>query len=371
MSDIENREKTIVRTSVTGILTNLFLVAFKMTAGLLANSIAVVLDAVNNLSDALSSIITIVGVKLAGKASDAKHPLGHGRIEYLSALAVAGLVLYAGVTSMVESIKKIIHPAAPEYSILTLVIIAVGVVTKIILGTYFKKTGQKVNSNSLVASGEDARFDAILSFSVFVCALIYIFTHVSLEAYVGGVIAVFIIKSGIEMLRDTVDDLLGTAFDRQLTHDIKAYVKDMDPAIMGGYDLILHSYGPEHTVGSIHIAVKDTTTADEIDALSRRITAAVYQKFHVLLVGIGIYSYNTKNDKAAEMRSHVTHLVMSHEGVIQVHGFYVDLAKKYMSFDMIIDWNIKDRESLYRKITEEVQKEYPGWQIHTTLDINV
>ena len=184
-------------------------------------------------------------------------------------------------------------------------------------------------------------------------------------------IAVFIIKSGIEMFRDTVDDLLGTAFDRQLTHDIKAYVKDMDPAIMGGYDLILHSYGPEHTVGSIHIAVKDTTTAEEIDALSRRITAAVYQKFHVLLVGIGIYSYNTKNDEAAEMRSHVTHLVMSHEGVIQVHGFYVDLAKKYMSFDMIIDWNIKDRESLYRKITEEVQKEYPGWQIHTTLDINV
>jgi cation diffusion facilitator family transporter len=371
MSEVKEREKVIVRTSMTGILTNLFLVVFKMIAGLLAHSIAVVLDAVNNLSDALSSIITIVGVKLAGKAADAKHPLGHGRIEYLSALAVACLVLYAGITSLVESIKKIINPSVPDYSALTLVIIAVGVVTKIILGTYFKKTGQKVNSNSLVASGEDARFDAILSFSVFVCALIYIFTDVSLEAYVGAAIAVFIIKSGVEMLRDTVDDLLGTAFDRDLTHNIKTFVKGLSPDIMGAYDLILHSYGPDHTVGSIHIAVKDTTTAEEIDALSRKIAAAVYARFNVLLVGVGIYSYNTKNDEAAEMRSKVTHIVMSHEGVIQLHGFYVDIPAKQMSFDMIIDWNIKDREALYRHIREDVQKEYPGWQIHTTLDINV
>ena len=371
MSEVQNREKTIVRTSVTGILTNLFLVAFKMTAGLLANSIAVVLDAVNNLSDALSSIITIIGVKLAGKAPDAKHPLGYGRIEYISALAVACLVLYAGVTSLVESIKKIINPTAPDYSTLTLVIIAVGVVTKILLGTYFKKVGQKVNSGSLVASGEDARFDAILSFSVFVCALIYIFSHISLEAYVGALIAVFIIKSGVEMLRDTIDDLLGTAFDRKLTHNMKAYVKELDPRIMGAYDLILHSYGPEHTVGTIHISVKDTMTAEEIDALSRMIAGAVYQKFHVVLVGVGIYSYNTRNDAAAEARSKVTHIVMSHDGVIQFHGFYVDFTKKYMSFDIIIDWNIKDRESLYQHIREDVEKEYPGWNIHTTLDINV
>lgn len=366
-----NREKTIVRTSAAGILTNLLLVVFKMIAGLVANSIAVVLDAVNNLSDALSSIITIVGVKLAGKAADAKHPLGHGRIEYLSALAVACLVLYAGITSLVESVKKIFNPSAPDYSLLTLVIIAVGVVTKIILGTYFKKVGQKVNSGSLVASGEDARFDAILSFSVFACALIYIFTHVSLEAYIGAVIAIFIIKSGVEMLKDTIDDLLGTAFDRELTHNIKAYVKDLDPPIMGAYDLILHSYGPEHTVGSIHIAVKDTTTAEQIDSLSRMIAHLVYEKFNVILVGVGIYSYNTKNDEAAAARTKVTHIVMSHEGVIQFHGFFVDFEKKYMSFDMIIDWNIKDREALYEHIREDVLKEYPGWDLHTTLDINV
>ena len=189
----ENREKVIIRTSVIGILANVFLAAFKAAIGILSNSIAVTLDAVNNLSDALSSIITIVGTKLAGKLPDKKHPLGYGRIEYLSAMIVSGIVLYAGITSAVESVKKIIHPEKPDYSVISLVIIAVAVIVKIILGRYVKAKGEKVNSGSLVASGSDAMFDAILSASVLACAIIFMLTGLSLEAYVGVVIAVIII----------------------------------------------------------------------------------------------------------------------------------------------------------------------------------
>lgn len=371
MDAVQKREKTIVRTSVGGILTNLFLVAFKMTAGFLANSIAVVLDGVNNLSDALSSIITIVGIKLAGKAPNAKHPLGYGRIEYLSALAVACLVLYAGVTSLVESIKKAITPTVPDYTVLTLVILGVGVAAKIVLGIVFMHVGKKVESGSLSASGKDALFDAILSASVLASALIYMYTEVSIEAYVGIVISLFILKSGFEMLKDTIDDLLGSAFDKKLTHDIKTFVAELDSSILGAYDLILHSYGPERTIGTIHIAVKDTMKAEEIDALSRKISDAVYQKFHIALVGVGIYSYNTCNEKAVEAQKKVQDIVLSHKGVNQFHGFYIDFEKKYMSFDIILDWSIKDRPALYQEIRKEVEKEYPDWNIHTTLDIDV
>ena len=150
-----NRDQVIIRTSIIGIIANVFLAGFKAAVGLVSNSIAVILDAVNNLSDALSSVITIVGTKLAGKKPDKKHPLGYGRIEYLSAMIVAAIVLYAGITSFVESVKKIIHPEEPDYSVVSLVIIGAAVVVKLLLGSYVKKKGKEVNSGSLIASGSD------------------------------------------------------------------------------------------------------------------------------------------------------------------------------------------------------------------------
>ena len=155
-----NREKTIIRTSVIGILANVFLAAFKAFVGLTANSIAIVMDAVNNLTDAASSVITIVGTKLAGKEPDKKHPFGYGRIEYLSATLISMLVLYAGVTALIESARKIVQPDVPDYSPTALVIVAVAVVVKIVLGRYVKHVGEKVNSDSLKNSGADATLDS-------------------------------------------------------------------------------------------------------------------------------------------------------------------------------------------------------------------
>ena len=196
MEEMMDRNRLIVRTSIIGIVANLFLSAFKAAVGLISNSIAVTLDAVNNLSDALSSVITIIGTKLANRQPDKKHPLGHGRTEYLSAMIVAAIVLYAGITSLVESVKKIIHPEIPDYTVVSLIIIASAVVVKLLLGRYVKAQGQKANSGALIASGEDARFDAILSASVLASAVIFLLTGLSLEAWVGVVISGFIIKSG-------------------------------------------------------------------------------------------------------------------------------------------------------------------------------
>ena len=365
----ENREKVIIRTSVIGILANVFLAAFKAAIGILSNSIAVTLDAVNNLSDALSSIITIVGTKLAGKLPDKKHPLGYGRIEYLSAMIVSGIVLYAGITSAVESVKKIIHPEKPDYSIISLVIIAVAVIVKIILGRYVKAKGEKVKSGSLVASGSDAMFDAILSASVLACAIIFMLTGLSLEAYVGVVIAVIIIKAGIEMMIETLNQILGVRADKEQTIRIKRLLAE-EPEVRGAYDLIIHNYGPDKNLASVHLELPDTMTAKEIDQLTRRLERKIFKETGVILVGVGLYSYNTGDDEAADIRKDVYKRVMAHEWAVQVHGFYVDMTEKYMTFDVVLSFDIKPSEGL-SILYEEIQAAYPEYTITIAPDVDV
>lgn len=365
----ENRDKVIIRTSIIGILTNILLAVFKAVIGILSNSIAVTLDAVNNLSDALSSIITVIGTKLAGKLPDRKHPLGYGRIEYISAMIVSGIVLYAGITSEVESVKKIIHPEKADYSIISLVIIAVAVIVKIILGRYVKAKGEQVNSGSLVASGSDAMFDAVLSGSVLVSAIIYMLSGLSLEAYVGVIIAGFIIKAGIDMMIETLNEILGVRADKEKTDKIKRLLSD-EPEVRGAYDLIMYNYDPDKDFASVHLELPDTMTAKEIDKLTRKLERKIYRETGVILAGVGVYSYNTGNDEAAGIKKEVRELVMAHDWAVQFHGFYVDVEKKEMTFDVVMDFNIKPKEGI-QIIYEEIKKSYPEYDIHIALDVDV
>lgn len=364
-----NRDQVIIRTSVIGILTNLFLVAFKAAVGILSNSIAVILDAVNNLSDALSSVITIVGTKLSGRLPDRKHPLGYGRIEYLSAMIVSGIVLYAGLTSAVESVKKIIHPEKPDYSAVSLVIIAVAVAVKVILGRYVKAQGKKVNSGSLVASGSDAMNDAILSASVLASAIIFKLTGLSLEPFVGLVISVFIIKAGVEMMRETLDQILGTRADREVTDRIKALLT-AEPEVRGAYDLILHNYGPDKNLASVHLELPDTMTVREVDRLTRKLETRVYRETGVILTGMGLYAFNTSDDEAARLQNDVRERVLAHDWAVQFHGFYVDTEAKEMQFDVVMSFDILPREGL-KTLYEEMRRAYPDYKITIAPDVDV
>ena len=365
----ESRDKVIIRTSIIGIVTNIFLAGFKAAIGFASNSIAVILDAVNNLSDALSSVITIVGTKLAAKPPDKKHPLGYGRVEYLSALIVAGIVLYAGITSAVESVKKIIEPEAADYSMTSLVIIAVAVVVKIILGKYVKAQGEKVNSGSLVASGSDAMFDAVLSASVLASAIIFLTTGISLEAYVGVIISLFIIKSGIEMITETLDDILGLRADKETARQIKDLLKE-EPEVQGAYDLILFNYGPDKDYGAVHLELPDTMTVDEVDKLTRRVERKVYDETGIALVGIGVYGYNTGDDEAAKIRDRVREMVMAHEWVLQFHGFHIDVDQKKMRFDAVMSFDINAKEGL-ETLYKEMQDAYPEYEVLIVPDVDV
>ena len=336
-SAVAQREGLIVRTSVIGIITNILLAAFKAAVGLISHSIAVVLDAVNNLSDALSSLITIIGTKLSAKLPDKKHPLGYGRIEYLTALVVAALVLYAGVTSLVESVKKIIHPETADYSIVSLVIIAVAVVVKLLLGRYVKAQGRKANSAALEASGADASFDAILSASVLLSAIVFLLWGLSLEAWVGVVIAGFIIKSGFEMITDTLDDILGKRAEAELTGKIRRAVLE-EEAIRGVYDIIVNDYGPNKNTCSLHIELPDFMTVDQVDVITRHLQNRVLDAAGVIVTGVSVYSYNTKDDEAAAIRGRVTGIVLSHDWALQLHGFYADTVNKALRFDVVMSF---------------------------------
>ncbi|MBQ7185107.1 MAG: cation transporter [Clostridia bacterium] len=364
----QDREKVIVRTSVIGIGTNVFLAAFKAAVGIISRSIAVTLDAVNNLSDALSSVITIIGAKLGAKKPDKKHPYGYGRIEYLSSMLVAAIVLYAGITSLVESVRKIIHPEEADYGAVALIIIAVAIVVKLILGRYVKGQGEKVNSGALIASGSDASFDAILSASVLLSAVIYLIWHVSLEAYVGVIIACFIIKAGVEMMRETLSDILGQRGDEELTKKIKALLNE-DPKVRGAFDLILYNYGPNKNYGSVHLELPDTMKVDEVDRLTRRAQLKVYRETGVILTGVGVYSYNTSDDEAARIRNTVQEKVLAHDWALQMHGFYADTEKKTARFDVVLSFEVDAKEAL-GTLMGEVHDMYPDYKFTISPDIS-
>lgn len=365
-----DRQKVIVRTSIIGILANIFLAGFKAAVGLISNSISVVLDAVNNLSDALSSVITIIGAKLSAKPSDKKHPMGYGRIEYLSAMIIGVIVLYAGVTSMIESVKKIIEPETPDYSAVALIIIGVAVLVKIFLGTFVMRTGKNVNSDSLVASGKDALMDSIISASVLVAAVIYLIWGVSLEAYLGVIISVFIIKAGFDTMRDTISQILGERIDGDLSKQIKAQLCTY-PHVNGAYDLILHAYGPELLIGSVHIEVDHTLSAVELDVLERRMTAEIYQKFNVTLTGISIYSIDLKDPETDNLFHAIEEEVMADEHVLQIHGFNLDKKTKTAVFDMIISFDVGNRREYYQQIVEKLKKNHPEYTFYVTLDTDI
>lgn len=365
-----DRQKIIVRTSIVGILANILLAGFKAVVGLLSNSIAIVLDAVNNLSDVLSSLVTIIGAKLSSKPADKKHPLGYGRVEYLSALVIGIIVLYAGITAMIESVKKIIEPETPDYAPVTLVIIGAAVLVKIFLGILFIRNGKRAKSDALDASGKDALTDSIISASVLVAAVVYLIWGVSLEAYLGMVISLFIMKAGFDVLRGTISQILGERIDGELSKAIKEELRSY-PEVSGAYDLILHAYGPDRLVGSVHIEVPNQLTAPEVDALERRITADIYLKHNVTLTGISIYSVDLSDPETDGLFHAIEEEVLGYEHVLQIHGFHLNKETATVTFDLIISFDVKDRSALYEEIVTKIREKYPQYRFYVILDSDI
>jgi len=363
-----NRNAQIIRTSVVGVVTNVLLAAFKAIVGALSHSFAIVMDAINNLSDALSSVITIVGTKLSQRPADRKHPYGHGRVEYFSAIIIAVIVLSAGVTSLAESVKKIITPTEPSYTTVTLVVIIVAIIVKLILGQYVKKQGEKLESDALTASGSDALFDAIITLATLISAGIMLIWGVSIDGILGALISLFIIKAGVEMIASPVNELLGARVSPELIASIKKEIMEFDE-VHGIYDIIIHNYGHDLMIGSLHVSVDDTMTAQEIHGLSRNIAIKMFMQHHIVMT-VGIYSVATGENKRKELQTLVTKTLAAHQEVVQVHGFYCSEKEKLVAVDVVPDISVKDEMGLCKTLTEELNALIPGNTILVTVDHN-
>ena len=351
------RQKIIINTSIKGIVVNVLLVLFKLIVGFIANSIAIILDAINNLTDALSSIITIIGTKLSTKAPDKEHPYGHGRIEYFTSIIIGVIILVAGILSLKESFTNIINPTKPKYSIYTIIIIITAIIVKLLLGSYVKNTGKKINSGSLIASGTDALFDAILSTGTLIAIISYLLLKINIEGIIGLLISLFILKSSIELLKETSNELIGTRVNRELATKIKNTINNYKE-VEGAYDLSLHNYGPLQTIGSVHIQVKDTMTAKEIHILTKEIEKKIYKDFGIILT-IGIYASNTSDKEALKIKQDLDNIIKNYKEVLQIHGFYIDSKHKHINFDIIIDFNTKDKKAIKNLIIKELKEIYP------------
>ena len=363
-----DRSSQIIRTSWVGIIANVMLAGFKAVVGAIAGSFAIIMDAVNNLSDALSSVITIVGTKLSMKPADRKHPFGHGRIEYFSAIIIAVIVLSAGVTSLIESVKKLFHPTEPSYTTVTLVVIVVAIVVKLVLGRYVKRRGEELNSDALIASGSDALFDAIITLATLFSAVVMLLWDFSLDGILGTLISIVIIKAGFDMLASPVNELLGKSISKELTNQIMKDVSEIE-GVRGVYDLVLHNYGANMTIGSLHINVYDTMSAHDIHVLSHKIFNKILEKHNIALT-IGIYAIATGDNRRAELQTKIMQIIHNHKEIVQVHGFLYSEGENSLSFDIIPDYSVHDEAALVNQLTEEVKPLVPGMNVTIVVDHN-
>ncbi len=363
-----DRNKKIIRVSIVGILANVLLAAFKALVGLLSGAIAILMDAVNNLSDALSSVITIVGTKLSARPADQKHPFGHGRVEYLSAIVISLIVIAAGVTSLVESVKKIINPTTPSYTTLTLVVIIVAIAVKLVLGMFVKGQGKALKSDALIASGADALFDAIVTLSTLVSAGIMLIWDINLDGIFGTIISLVIVKAGVEMLASPLGELLGTRISAEFAQQLKDKALSFD-GVYGVYDIIVNNYGPNTLIGSLHISVAENATARELHLLTRSMSEAFYRDFGIIMT-IGIYAVYTGDTPMARLQKAVVQASNDHPGVAQAHAFYYYAEKNLITIDLVPDESVKDIQAFADTMNQFLHEQFPEHKFFVVVDFN-
>ena len=361
-----NRDKKIIRTSLIGIGANLLLVGAKATIGLIAHSIALITDAINNLTDSLSSAITIIGTKLAAKKPDKKHPFGHGRVEYLTSLIIGIIILAAGAMAIYESVKALIEKPVVEYSVISLVVIALAVFVKVFVGIYYLKVGKSVNSEPLKASGKDALFDVLLSLATVIGIITSLIWKVNIEGYIGIVIGLFILRTSFEVLRDGVSLVIGERASQEEIDLIKHLVGSF-PEVKGTYDLIINNYGAGKSIASIHIEVDDSLSAIQIHHLSRNIASKVFAETGTILT-VGIYATNETNPEVKEIKDYIYNLIEQEKGINQVHGFYLDENRKLITFDLIFDFNYDKPQKKIADLVTLLKEKYPKYSFYIIKD---
>lgn len=355
-----DREKQIVRASVISIAGNALLAAVKGVVGTLTGSIAISLDAINSLTDALSSVIAVIGAKLAGRSADREHPFGYGRMEYLSSIVIAALILSAGLSSFVEAIRSIVHPTTPEYTAFTLLVVAGAAMVKFGLGHYLKRMGKILDSGSLVGSGTDSLMDGCVSTSTCIAGILFLTTRISIESWLAAGISLLIIKSGISLLIETASKLLGERADPKIVAHIEREALNVE-GVRFASNFVLLDFGPNRLGGTIHVTVDGQMTVAEFNRIARAVQKRVNQKCGVKLAGVTPYPDASDNEDVREIHAQVGRIVWGYDHVVELRGLYINAEDRIIHFDAIAEYGT-DLHALREQLVETCQQECPGWE---------
>lgn len=350
------RERYGLLSGAVGIFLNLLLSAGKMLAGLLTGSIAVTADAFNNLSDAGSSVVTLVGFKLAGQKADDGHPFGHGRIEYLAGLVVSLLILMVGVELGKSSIEKILHPEAVDFSVLSVIILAASILVKLWMCLFNRKLGRRIDSAAMEATATDSLSDVVATSAVLAGTLVGGLTGVSIDGWIGAVVAIFILRAGWGAAKDTIDPLLGTAPDPALVKGIQELVMS-HKQVVGMHDLVIHDYGPGRRMCSFHAEVPQNADIMEAHDAIDHIEREIFEKYGVETTA-HMDPIATEDEEVNRLRDQVRELVKEVDGEMTIHDFRVTKGPFHTNliFDVLVPRRCKlTDEEIVRQITERVQ----------------
>lgn len=368
-SDVKVREKYGKFSGIVGIVTNFLLFIIKITTGLLFNSIAITADAVNNLSDSASSVVTLVGFKMAGKPADAEHPYGHARIEYLSGLIVSLSILFLGFQLGRSSFDKILHPENAEFSLVMVAVLIVSILIKIWQGMFYKKVGKMIDSTTIAATAADSMNDVFATGAVLLGTIITKLTGANLDGYMGLVVAVFIMITGVKLIQSTSNPLLGTAPSRELVDEIYQKIMSYD-GILGIHDLNVHNYGPERCFASVHCEVSASqdilVSHDIIDNIERDFLTE--KGIHMV---IHLDPIVTDDARTNELKAQVEEMLSGISPEISMHDFRVVWGTTHSNliFDVCVafDFKLNDQE-LIDRITDEIHAVDPDYHAVITVD---
>ncbi len=365
--DPESREGIIATTSTLGIITNILVASVKVVIGLLASSIAIISEGVNNAADVLTSVLTLVGTKLAGKHPDKEHPFGYGRIEYLTGLIISVLILVTGIEMLLGSVKLMFNPAEDlSISYVSLAVVAISAVVKFALGVYTIKMGKKAGSSALEGVGIDSRGDAFASLITIVSALAFLIFGWTIDAYAGAITSLLIIKAGFEVLKDTISEILGRTGDHELAEKIYKEVRATE-GVIGAADMMLHNYGPDAWSGSVNLEMDHKKTVGEVYQILHQLQLRIMYEYHVVMV-FGLYAVDEDLEYTRELRKKIAEFVSATDHVLSFHAVYLEPDTANLYCDLIVDYELRDWDALRQQFSEYMKQWYEDRTIILTIE---
>ncbi|MDL2246753.1 cation diffusion facilitator family transporter [Methanobrevibacter sp. OttesenSCG-928-K11] len=359
------RSSLIQSAGIVGIISNIILASIKLIVGITSNSIAIISDAANNYTDASSSIITIIGLKLSEKPRDKEHPLGHGRVEYISGLIISFFIVLTGFELLKTSISRIMFPEYTHFITIQLVVLSILIIGKILISRFDIIIGEKTNSDALIASGMDARMDVLASLLTVISALISITTGLYIDGYVGVILSLFIMYTGFDLIKDTTSNLIGKRPNKKLVENIKEDVLKFKP-IIGAYDLMAHNYGPTFKIGILNLEFPDYITVEEAYKTMDLAQSYILKKYGIYLY-FSINSVNTYNKNVKKYEKEIKSIITKIPEALTIYNFYYDEKNNIFRFTVIIGFDVKDYSCFKEKIVKEVEKDYPK----STIDVKI